>query len=203
MIVVAIIAVIAAIAIPSLLRSRLTSNETSAQATLRTIVSAQSMMKRDGWVDADADGIGEYATLGQLAGVEAVDDQGLMVNRSYLTTPLGWTGPGMTYPVKAGYHFRVDLPDTPDLREHQYVAYAWPQERAKTGNKCFVVTSEGMVHYTLGTVAPYSGQGEAVPARRAAFVDNEVNPTDWMGRLAVAAQDEAGTDGNAWYPSGQ
>ena len=40
MIVVAIIALLAAIAIPNLLRARITANETSAQATLRTISTA-------------------------------------------------------------------------------------------------------------------------------------------------------------------
>jgi len=40
MIVVAIIALLAAIAIPNLLRARLTANETTAQATLRTISTA-------------------------------------------------------------------------------------------------------------------------------------------------------------------
>ena len=46
MIVVAIIAVIAAIAIPNLVESRITSNETSASATLKAMHTAQTMFKK-------------------------------------------------------------------------------------------------------------------------------------------------------------
>ena len=50
MIVVAIIAIIASIAIPSLIRSRIAANERSAAAGLRTLVSAQAT-----WRSTDVD----------------------------------------------------------------------------------------------------------------------------------------------------
>ena len=53
MIVVAIIAIISAIAIPSLLKSRMAANETSAQATLRTLSTAQVMYQRTQQAYAD------------------------------------------------------------------------------------------------------------------------------------------------------
>ena len=59
MIVVAIIAIIAAIAIPSLLRSRISSNEASAIASLRTLVTSEEQYK-------NTDGAGKYSSLAGL-----------------------------------------------------------------------------------------------------------------------------------------
>ena len=59
MIVVAIIAIIAAIAIPSLLRSRLTANETAAIASCRAFTEAEEIFHRS---DYDGDGVLEYAS---------------------------------------------------------------------------------------------------------------------------------------------
>jgi len=58
MIVVAIIAIIAAIAIPSLLAARRGSLETNAVGSCRAYCSAQTMFKRNDW---DADNVLEYA----------------------------------------------------------------------------------------------------------------------------------------------
>jgi prepilin-type N-terminal cleavage/methylation domain-containing protein len=59
MIVVAIIAIIAAIAIPSLLRSRMAANETAAAAATKAYAEAQEIFHRTDW---DQDGILEYST---------------------------------------------------------------------------------------------------------------------------------------------
>lgn len=76
MIVVAIIAIIASIAIPKLLSARLAANESAAIATLRSISSAQAQVQSSAAIDCDSDGGGEYAFLGELAGVRRlrVDD---------------------------------------------------------------------------------------------------------------------------------
>jgi len=55
---VATVSVIAAIAIPSLLRSRIAANETAAEALCRQLIEAQEIYKRE---DRDADGVLEYA----------------------------------------------------------------------------------------------------------------------------------------------
>ena len=68
MIVVAIIAIIAAIAIPNLLAARLASNETSAVATLRSICSAQAQFQLSGKVDVNGDGTGEYGLFREMSG---------------------------------------------------------------------------------------------------------------------------------------
>jgi prepilin-type N-terminal cleavage/methylation domain-containing protein len=62
MIVVAIIAIIAAIAIPSLLRSRMAANETAAAAGCKAFAEAEEIYRR---TDYDADGLLEYSpTIG-------------------------------------------------------------------------------------------------------------------------------------------
>jgi type II secretory pathway pseudopilin PulG len=72
MIVIAIIAILAAIAIPNLLAAKLTSNETAAIATLRTIVSAQAQLSTSGRIDSDNDGRGEYGTFLEMTGAVGV-----------------------------------------------------------------------------------------------------------------------------------
>jgi prepilin-type N-terminal cleavage/methylation domain-containing protein len=70
MIVIAIIAIIAAIAIPNLLESRVTANESAAATTLKSgIFPAQVQWQGGGYQDADGDNVGEYGTLEYLAGV--------------------------------------------------------------------------------------------------------------------------------------
>lgn len=69
MIVVAIIAIIAAIAIPKLMSARLSANENAAISTLRSIASAQHQLESSVAVDTDADGGGEFGYFGELSGM--------------------------------------------------------------------------------------------------------------------------------------
>jgi prepilin-type N-terminal cleavage/methylation domain-containing protein len=72
MIVIAIIAIIAAIAIPNLLESRVTANEAAASASLKSgVFAAQVQFQGGSYQDADLDNVGEYGTLGMLAGKAA------------------------------------------------------------------------------------------------------------------------------------
>jgi prepilin-type N-terminal cleavage/methylation domain-containing protein len=68
MIVLAVIAIVSAIAIPQLSAARVTANESSAVATLRSLASAQALVSASGAIDTDFDGCGEYAYLGELSG---------------------------------------------------------------------------------------------------------------------------------------
>jgi prepilin-type N-terminal cleavage/methylation domain-containing protein len=70
MIVVSIIAIIASIAIPKLMSARLAANESAAISTLRSVASAQAQVQSAAAIDSDADGGGEYAYFGELAGVD-------------------------------------------------------------------------------------------------------------------------------------
>src|ERR1043166_305074 len=72
MIVVAIIAIIAAIAIPNLLSARLNANETSAISTLRNVSSSQAQFQASAKCDVDNDGSGEVRRFRALSGAGAV-----------------------------------------------------------------------------------------------------------------------------------
>ena len=72
MIVVAIIAIIAAIAIPNLLSARLNANETSAISTLRNVSSSQAQFQAAAKCDVDSDGSGEFGLFRELSGAVKV-----------------------------------------------------------------------------------------------------------------------------------
>ncbi|MEM6672773.1 MAG: prepilin-type N-terminal cleavage/methylation domain-containing protein [Planctomycetota bacterium] len=72
MIVVAIIAIIAAVAIPKLVSARISANENAAIATLRSIAAAQQQLQASAAIDTDADGGGEHGYFGELAGAQPV-----------------------------------------------------------------------------------------------------------------------------------
>jgi len=125
MIVIAIIAILAAIAVPNLLAAKLTSNETAAIATLRTIVSAQAQLGTSGKIDADNDGRGEYGTFLEMTGSVGIRKMyvpgapggsdfsvlGPKLNPAILTSVMGRVD-GSGFATKAGYAFLIYLPDT-------------------------------------------------------------------------------------------
>jgi len=104
MIVVAIIAIIAAIAIPSLLRSRMAANQTAAAASCKAFAEAEEIYHR---TDYDGDGILEYATVmsGNFSLLEKVAGTGdlALIDRSFA----GAEGQPGVAPPKAGYVFTV------------------------------------------------------------------------------------------------
>jgi type IV pilus assembly protein PilA len=128
LIVVAIIGIIAAIAIPNLLASKRAANEGSAQQSMRTIHSAESTYRATA-------GDGGYGDLAALHGENLVD------------TVLG-TG------AKSGYTF-VATPDNsgnPTL----FYATAIPADTAaitRTGNRSFCIAESGVLRGKVSDVA--------------------------------------------------
>ena len=121
LIVVAIIGIIAAIAIPNLLASRRAANEGSAQSTLRTVHSSEAVYK-------STKGNGDYGTLADLAGENLID--------SVLSTG-----------TKSGYDMAAtptNAPANPTL----FYATAAPTNTAavtRTGNRSFCITEDGVM----------------------------------------------------------
>src|SRR5688572_475171 len=103
MIVVAIIAIIAAIAIPSLLRSRMAANETAAAASCKAYAEAQEIYRR---TDYDGDAILEYAQAlsGNNSLLEKVAGSSdlALIDRTFA----GAEGGAGTATPKAGYVFK-------------------------------------------------------------------------------------------------
>ena len=215
MIVVAIIAIIASIAIPNLLSARLAANESSAIATLRNIVSAQSQIQSQGAIDVDTDGIGEHGWFAEMAGVIA-----LRIPIAPLLTPPVLSGAlGIVdangYVNKSGYFFMLSLPDaagpgaplgeaagggspggeSADLAENTWNCYAWPAGRQNTGNRAFVVNQTGDVLQTNNVAAgqQYSGTA-APPAADAAYTA----AADMTVAMSINGNPAAAQDAGTW-----
>ena len=126
MIVVAIIAIVAAVAIPKLMSARISANENAAIATLRSIAAAQQQFQSSCAIDTDADGGGEFAYFGELAGSDAMrvydDATGLpalgsapddLLDPPFLATAFGnLVSDGTDGCIeRQGYYFKIYLPD--------------------------------------------------------------------------------------------
>jgi prepilin-type N-terminal cleavage/methylation domain-containing protein len=148
MIVVAIIAIIAAISIPNLLRARMAANETSAIGTLRTLSSTEEAFRTSQIKDTDTDGLGEYGTLGQLAGLVTVPPGGVIADPPFVDTQIG-------YGTKSGYTFQVfvgnsavgggAIANATDAQEITYHVVAAPIIYNRTGGRHFAVTPSGVI----------------------------------------------------------
>ena len=113
MIVIAIIAIIAAIAIPNLLESRVTANEAAASASLKSgVFPAETQFQSGGSQDADGDNRGEYGTIEALAGIVLTTK--VAVNEIRLVTgPLSAApaiGGAAGMRTASGYQFMAFLP---------------------------------------------------------------------------------------------
>lgn len=120
-----IIAIIAAIAIPSLLQSRRAANEASAIQTLRTISSAQAS-----YIGTQGSN-NNYGTLNQLNAAGMLDET--------------FTGAGFT---KSGYAFAHSVTTTPD----RYCADAIPQ--GSSGIRALGIDESGLILVDLTDATP-------------------------------------------------
>lgn len=215
MIVVAIIAIIAAIAVPNLLSSRLAANESNAISTLRNLVSAQAQFQSAASVDDDLDGTGEYGCFGEMSGAQN------------LNLRAGGNGPAATLdpPIlgatfaninangqvnKSGYLFSIFLPNAagtgvaegagglpaagwdPDNCEIFWSAYGFPVDDGTTGNRAFFVNQRGEIIQTKMENTQYNN-GNA-PAWNAAL-NGGAAMGDPLGINGLAA-----VDTNTWTP---
>jgi prepilin-type N-terminal cleavage/methylation domain-containing protein len=222
LIVVAIVAIIAATALPRVLGARLSANETSAIATMRAIVTAQMQSISSGSIDTDSDGRAEFGYFGELSGVVPTRIAGLggpaagtpgihELAPSPLLSAMGVVNSSVS--SHSGYFFQVWLPDVagagiaedptggklagpfpdPDLCEESFCVYAWPQRAGATGNKCFFINQDGLILQTSNRgPGAYSGVTGG-PAYDAAYAVS--------GSIAAAHTiNAAGVDGRTWVP---
>jgi len=139
LIVVAIIGIVAAIAIPNLLASRRAANEGSAQSSLRTLYSCEITYQ-------SATGLGEFGTIADLRG-------------DFLTDEILGSG------NKSGYNF-VATPSAAGVRPATFYTTAVPIITAgvgRTGTRRFGVTEDGVIHGDSLALTPYA-DGAAVKA---------------------------------------
>ena len=132
LIVVAIILIIAAIAIPNLMRSRIAANESASVAQLRTLNTAEV-----GYVTAYST-VG-YGTLAQLGGAIPCTPSSAtacLIDQSFATN---YAGKG-----KAGYTYAVALPNAA-----QYVVTATPINPGVSGQNSFCSTEDSVVRHDI------------------------------------------------------
>jgi len=130
LIVVAIIGIIAAIAVPNLLSSRRAANEGSAQSSIRTIHSANATYQA-------TTGNGNYGDIADLLGQKLVDPV------------LGTT-------KKSGYNFEVvpvaAVPATNDLAEFHATADPIVDSGvSQSGTRNFCIAEDGVLRGAVGT----------------------------------------------------
>ena len=209
MIVIAIIAIIAAIAIPNLLSARLNSNETAAIATLRNIISAEAQFQTTARADQNNNGVGEYGTFGEMSGSIGVRGNAIL-NPPVLSTAFRTVNANGEV-SRSGYMFAMWLPDAtgdglaeaagggadptvdPDLAETTWCAYAWPANFGNTGNRTFFVNQGGDI--VASEEQTYSGSGNG-PLSNAAFAGAGNTIT---GNVATGM---TGRDGGFWRQTG-
>lgn len=124
LLVIMVIGIIVAIAIPNLLASRRAANEASAISALRTFPSAQATY-------SSTAGAGTYASSAQLGSLQLVD--GIL---------------GAASPSKSGYSFTINVSTTAPVRTH-YCAIASPITAPpavnRSGERWFAVSVPGVL----------------------------------------------------------
>lgn len=124
MIVLVLIAVIAAIAIPNLISARKSSNEVAAIGCLKTIANAQQLYRE---ADKELDGTFDFGTLSELSNTAMVD---------------GTLGSGN----RAGYNFETS-PGSVNT-SFLWFALANPRAPGSSGDRYFCTNHRGQIFYT-------------------------------------------------------
>jgi len=215
MIVIAIIAIIAAIAIPNLLSARLNSNETAAIATLRNIISAQAQFQSTSRADVNNNGVGEYGSFGEMSGNHPVRG-GRTLNPPVLSTAFRMVSANGTV-SRSGYLFQIWLPGAAgagvaefagggagtdgdgagidsDIAETTWCAYAWPTNYGNTGNRCFFVNQGGDIVASENPLYTAAVEPNCDAAFRVGSVVNAIT--------GATASGTVGIDGMLWKQAG-
>ena len=147
LIVVAIISIIAAVAVPNLLKTKQSGNEVSAATSLKAVSQAQVGYSL-------SCGNGGYATAFATLGVPSPG-----TNESFLSEDLT----SAVNPVKANYVFSIAPGADAAVGENDcngtatqsaYYASAVPQTFGQTGSRSFAVTGRGMVWQVYAAAPP-------------------------------------------------
>jgi type IV pilus assembly protein PilA len=158
LIVVAIILIIAAIAIPSMLRSRMASNQATAVANVRTITSASvsySVTYSNGYPPA-------LSALGGAEGVAATCNAAILIDPILSTAPYQKTGYQFNLQGNQG---TVTLPPAGCTAGFNgYLITAAPLSVGLTGNMSYCSDESGVIHYdTTAAVAASAAACDALP----------------------------------------
>jgi type IV pilus assembly protein PilA len=138
LIVVAIILIIAAIAIPNLIKSRMAAHEASAVNTIRTYTSANVTYS------ALCPAIGYPATLADLG-----PGGGACAGGANIVDPIL----GVAAPTKAGYTFTYAAVSGDGVTNTNYTIHGAPVVVGVTGQRSFFCDETGVLRYNIAGVA--------------------------------------------------
>ncbi len=159
LVVIAIILVIAAIAIPQLLRARIAANEAGAAETVRTITTA-SMAYYSTWGNGFPPTL---ATLGGLAGALATCDQADLMDPTVTTAPNQKSGFAYAYTAAGTPLTAITGCSSPGT--NGYLITATPVIFQVTGVRSFCTDESETIHYdTSGVTSGSQNLCEALPA---------------------------------------
>jgi hypothetical protein len=217
MIVVAIIAIIAAISIPSIVSSRIASYEIAVVGTLRSLMNAQGTFVTRCVVDQDGDGQGEYGFFTELSGsaIPRTRSVRLAVGDVFSGAFAAIDANGVV--GKTGYCFIMYLPTAggpaitevgglpganpadADVQETRWACYAWPIDYGYTGYRCFIVNQQGEICQASNEMSANVGYYEGplgIPAPGSALLPNGGRESNLDSRFPLPT--ETGSDGQTW-----
>jgi type IV pilus assembly protein PilA len=158
LIVVAIILIIAAIAIPNMLRSRMAANQASAVSNLRTLTSASVSY----WVTYNDGYPASLGVLGGISGTPATCNAAILIDQTLAIAPN----------QKSGYEFALtgnqgNVSNPPPGCTPGFLGYlltAAPLSPGVTGNISYCSDESGVLHFdTSGVPAPTAAACTAQP----------------------------------------
>ncbi len=209
-IVVSIIVIVASIAIPNLIASRLAANESAAASLIRTVTTAEAQFQKSGKADEDNDAQGEYGTFAEMGGRVGVRGLSEKVPTD-LTQSMSLVNAAGEV-ARSGYYFRLYLPGPggvgqrerplggistgvtdPNLAEFAWACYAWPANYGISGRRTWFVNQVGEI---LSADDEMNTESNTAHVRGGdAFLTS--SPDNITGQLAIGT---AGADGNVWKP---
>jgi type IV pilus assembly protein PilA len=144
LIVVAIIGIIAAIAVPGLMRARMSGNEASAIGSLRAVNSAEASY-------ASGCGQGSYAgTLADLGKPPQAGSEGF-ISADLTADPSQKSGYTITLTAGAAAPGGITGCNAPSSLSQTYFASANPQVPSSTGSRCFGTNQGGTIYQSTSS----------------------------------------------------
>ena len=185
--IVSVLVLIISAAMPNMPDYTMDPNESSAIATLRSIITAQTTFQEKAYIDVDKDGIGEFGYMAEMAGrIPLRAPEGADQNKrapAVLWKALG-TVNANGYVKSSGYYFIMYIAGQnnmpcPEVKgggcnemtlhtwentsgganpsEKLWCCYAWPVSVGETGRKAFMCNQSGIVLQTDNEIQQYSG----------------------------------------------
>ena len=154
---IAIVAIIASIAIPNLMESKISANEYAAAATLKAAMhSAQISFQASRLQDANQNGTGEFGFIENLNGEAGclgakAGDLNFLIGKSFRRI-MGHNGYRYEMYLPDGnggaHKFEDGHPKTPEgitACESNFLVYAWPIKPNETGRRVFALMNDGQI----------------------------------------------------------